>query len=152
MIRHVCFVRPYQDTALKIDSSDEEEAVNDTGSAMKPREQRCQSDLQCSVKMYLKFLSLDACSSLYCTFLSAFSVVNPLEYYRTVYIVQVLDHGWSVITPHQQAFFAIASVSCFNASTVLSLTSLIALCRAGSLIHPGTQTRTDTLNCACFFD
>jgi hypothetical protein len=93
MIRHVCFVRPYQDTALKIDSSDEEEAVNDTGSAMKPREQRCQSDLQCSVKMYLKFLSLDACSSLYCTFLSAFSVVNPLEYYRTVYIVQVLDHG-----------------------------------------------------------
>jgi hypothetical protein len=32
MIRHVCFVRPYQDTVVKIEDSDEaKEAVNDTG-------------------------------------------------------------------------------------------------------------------------
>lgn len=54
-IKHVWLVRPYQDTAVKIDSSDEEEeALNDTGSAMNSLE-HCQSNLQFPVKRYPKF-------------------------------------------------------------------------------------------------
>lgn len=65
---------------MKIDSSGEEEdAVNDVGSAMNLCDRRLQSDLQGAVKRYLKLLCINEFSSLYSILLSVFLCLSAFK-------------------------------------------------------------------------